>query len=163
MSVDSPYLASRSQSNLITWPSVTTADPIIASLVPQMVKSLPACNVGDLGLIPGSERSLGKGMATHSSILAWRIPKTEQPGGLQSMGSWKNQTRLSNYHLDFSLHNASQLDLLKQSWFLPLLYVLQSHCKCWTNACWVISPREVQVSGSHCSQHFHKRSTHNPC
>ena len=32
-------------------------------------------------------RSLEKGMATHSSILAWRIPGTEEPGGLQSMGS----------------------------------------------------------------------------
>ena len=37
--------------------------------------------------IPGSGRSPGGGMATHSSILAWRIPWTEKPGGLQSMGS----------------------------------------------------------------------------
>ena len=49
-----------------------------------------ACNAEDLVLIPGSVRSLGeqnleKGMATHSSILAWRIPWTEEPGGLQSM------------------------------------------------------------------------------
>ena len=35
----------------------------------------------------GQEDSLEKGMATHSSILAWRIPRTEEPGGLQSMGS----------------------------------------------------------------------------
>ena len=35
----------------------------------------------------GWEDPLGKGMATHSSILAWRIPWTEEPGGLQSMGS----------------------------------------------------------------------------
>ena len=35
----------------------------------------------------GSEDSLEEGMATHSSILAWRIPWTEEPGGLQSMGS----------------------------------------------------------------------------
>ena len=45
------------------------------------------CNVGDLGLIPGLGRSLEEGVATHSSILAWRIPWTEEPGGLQSMGS----------------------------------------------------------------------------
>ena len=45
-----------------------------------------ACNVGDLGLIPGSGRSPGKEMATHSSIPAWKIPWTEEPGGLQSMG-----------------------------------------------------------------------------
>ena len=46
-----------------------------------------ACNAGDLGLMPGLGRSLEKGMATHSSILAWRIPWTAEPGGLQSMGS----------------------------------------------------------------------------
>ena len=47
------------------------------------------CSVGDPGLIPGSsqEDPLEKEMATHSSILAWRIPWTEDPGGLQSMGS----------------------------------------------------------------------------
>ena len=45
-----------------------------------------ACNVGDPGLIPGWEDPLEKGMATHSSVLAWRIPWTEEPGGLQSMG-----------------------------------------------------------------------------
>ena len=46
-----------------------------------------ACNAGDPGLILGWEDLLEKGMATHSSILAWRIPWTEEPGGLQSMGS----------------------------------------------------------------------------
>ena len=47
-----------------------------------------ACNVGDPGLIPGWQRSPGaKEMATHSSILAWRIPWTEQPGRLQPTGS----------------------------------------------------------------------------
>jgi len=41
-----------------------------------------ACNAGDPRSIPGSGKSLEKGMATHSSILAWRIPWTEEPGGL---------------------------------------------------------------------------------
>ena len=41
----------------------------------------------DAGLIPGSGRSLDEGMATHSSILAWRMPWAEEPGGLQSIGS----------------------------------------------------------------------------
>ena len=45
-----------------------------------------AYNVGDLGSIPGSGRSLEKEMATHSSILAWKIPWIEEPGRLQSMG-----------------------------------------------------------------------------
>ena len=44
-------------------------------------------NTGDLGSIPGQENPLEKEMATHSSILGWRIPWTEEPGGLQSMGS----------------------------------------------------------------------------
>ena len=50
----------------------------------------PPANEGDIkdtGLIPGQEAPLEEGMATHSSILAWRIPWTEQPGRLQSMGS----------------------------------------------------------------------------
>ena len=46
-----------------------------------------ACNSGDPGTIPGSGRSLERGMTTHSSILARRISQTEEPGGLQSMGS----------------------------------------------------------------------------
>ena len=43
------------------------------------------CNTGDPGSIPGSGGSPGEGK-THSSVLAWRIPWTEDPGGLQSMG-----------------------------------------------------------------------------
>ena len=45
-----------------------------------------ACNAGDMGSIPGSERSLEKGMATRFSVLAWRIPWTDEPDGLQSWG-----------------------------------------------------------------------------
>ena len=51
-----------------------------------VVKNPPA-NAGDVGLIPGSGRSSGEEMAPHSSTLAWKIPRTEEPGGLQSMGS----------------------------------------------------------------------------
>ena len=51
-----------------------------------MVKNPPA-NAGDAGSIPGSGRSLEKEMAAHSSILAWRIPWTEEPGQLQSIAS----------------------------------------------------------------------------
>ena len=59
------------------------------------VKNPPA-NAGDMGLIPGFERSLEKEMATQSSILAWEISWTEEPSGLQSMGSQKSQTGLSD-------------------------------------------------------------------
>ena len=50
----------------------------------------PPANAGDLGLIPDSltqEDPLEKEMATYSSIVAWKIPWTEEPGGLQSMRS----------------------------------------------------------------------------
>ena len=50
-----------------------------------MIKNLPA-NTGDGSLIPGSGRPPEKEMATHSSMLAWKIPRTEEPGRLQSMG-----------------------------------------------------------------------------
>ena len=55
----------------------------------ELVVKNPAANAGDkrgMGLIPGLGGSLEKEMATHSSILAWRIPWTEQPDGLQSVG-----------------------------------------------------------------------------
>ena len=44
----------------------------------------------------GQEDPLEKEMATHSSILAWEIPRTEEPGGLQFMGSQKSWTRLND-------------------------------------------------------------------
>ena len=57
-----------------------------ASLVSQMVKNPPAMQETQvLSLV--REDPLEEGMTTHSSILAWRIPWTEEPGGLQSMGS----------------------------------------------------------------------------
>ena len=49
-----------------------------------MVKNVPA-NVGDMGSILGLEDPLEEEMATHSSILAWKISSAEEPGGLQSM------------------------------------------------------------------------------
>ena len=60
----------------------------MASLVAQRVKRLSARSAGDLGSVPGLGRSptQEKEMATHSSILAWKIPWTEEPGGLQSLG-----------------------------------------------------------------------------
>ena len=62
---------------------------IWASQVALVVKT-PFANEGDfidLGLIPGWADLLEKGMASHSSILAWRILQTEEPGGLQALGS----------------------------------------------------------------------------
>ena len=59
-----------------------------ASQAALVVKNPPA-NAGDTrdaSSIPGSRRSPEEGMATHSSILVWKIPWTEEPGGLQSKG-----------------------------------------------------------------------------
>ena len=47
---------------------------------------------------PGSGRSPEEGMAAHSSVLAWRIPWTEEPGGLQSMGSRESDTTEATQH-----------------------------------------------------------------
>ena len=62
----------------------------------QMVKNLPAMREALVQSL-GREDPLEKEMATCSSILAWRIPLIEEPGGLQSMGVAKSQTQLSDY------------------------------------------------------------------
>ena len=58
----------------------------LPSLVTQMVKNLPAVQETHVQSL-GREDALGKEMATHSRILAWRVPWTEEPGRLQVMGS----------------------------------------------------------------------------
>ena len=60
-----------------------------------VVKNLPA-KAGDVAQSLGWEDPLEKEMATHSSILAWKIPWTEEPGRLQPMGLQKSRTQLSN-------------------------------------------------------------------
>ena len=64
-------------------PILSTYGPILAA---QIVKNLPAMQDSRVHSL-GQEDPLEKGMETHSSILAWRIPWSEEPGGLQSMGS----------------------------------------------------------------------------
>ena len=67
----------------------------MASLVAQMVKHLPA--IRETRVLPlGREDPLEKEMATHSSTLAWKIPRTEEPGRLRSMGL-QSRTRLCNF------------------------------------------------------------------
>ena len=73
---------------------VRTKQEMGASLVAQLVKNLPAMQETWVRFL-SQEDPLGKEMATHSSILAWKIPWTEEHGGLQSMGS-QDWTRLSN-------------------------------------------------------------------
>ena len=62
------------------------SSPKRASLVAQMLKNLPAMWETQVRFL-GQEDPLEKGTATHSSILVWRIPWTEEPGGLESLGS----------------------------------------------------------------------------
>ena len=73
---------------------------MLASLVPQTIKNLPTMWETWVWSLT-QEDALGKGMATHSIILAWRIPWTEEPGRLQSMGS-QSRTWLSDLTLSFS-------------------------------------------------------------
>ena len=66
--------------------SSNTFSIYMTSLVAQMVKSLPAMQETQVQSL-GWEDPLEKEMANHSSVLAWKIPWAEEPGGLQSMGS----------------------------------------------------------------------------
>ena len=65
-----------------------------------MVKNLPdnLGDVRDVGLISGLEDPLEEGMATHTSILAWRVPWTEKPGRLQFIGSQRVGHDLAHVH-----------------------------------------------------------------
>ena len=66
--------------------SVTTKMKIWAFLMAQMVKNVPTMQETGVRFL-GWEDSLENEVSTHCRILAWRIPQTEEPGGLQSMGS----------------------------------------------------------------------------
>ena len=61
-------------------------------------------NVEDLGSITGLGRSPGEGNGTHSSTLAWKIPWTEEPGRLQTMGSPNSRTWLSDFTFTFHFY-----------------------------------------------------------
>ena len=77
-----------------------------ASLVAQRLKHLPAMQENWVRSL-GWEDCLEKEMATHSSILDWRVPWMEEPGGLQSMG-WQSQTRLS-----YSIWTTHKMEVLR--------------------------------------------------
>ena len=60
----------------------------------------------------GREDPLEKEMATHSTVLAWKIPWTEEPGGLQSVGS-QSQTRLSDFTFTLLIHVSEEWSLVR--------------------------------------------------
>ena len=99
---------------------VNLLDDMVASLMAQLVKNLPAVQEtqGTQVRSQGQEDPLEKGMATHSSILAWRIPWTEKSGGLQSVGS--QRVRL-NWHFHF--HGVCIFNFLRH-----LHTIFQSDC-----------------------------------
>ena len=74
----------------------TRGDSLLAQLVK---KNPPAMQVTPVRFL-GQKDPLEKGMATHSSILAWRIPRTEEPGR-PGYGVAKSRTQLSNFHFQF--------------------------------------------------------------
>ena len=69
-----------------------------------VVKNLPA-SVGDIRDIGSIPVSLEEGMVSHSSVLAWRTPWTEEPGGLQSLGSQRvgQDSATNTFHFKFNL------------------------------------------------------------
>ena len=80
-----------------------------------------ACDAGDaryMSLIPGSGRAPGGGTATHSNILAWRIPWTEDPGGLQSIGHKESdRNEVTEHGTDGRCHQQEMwVALLPQIW-----------------------------------------------
>ena len=99
-----------------------------------MVKNLPAVQETRIWSLC-REDPLEKGMATHSSILAWEIPRTEGPSGLQSMGSqrirhdwetnWNNYTKCNE--LKYNYNYSAQCEVI--FFFFSLLRVLVATCR----------------------------------
>ena len=116
----------------------------ITYLVAQMVKNLPAMQEAWV-LSLGWEDPLEKGIATHSSILVWRIPWTEKPSGLQSMGCHKESdtteqlTQLSNTHTHHHHHHhlsINWISIFRQkcvSFLFSFSLLWRGHVKLWCN------------------------------
>ena len=108
----------------------------------------PVCfagNVRDMGSIPGLGRSLGEGHTTESSILAWRMPWTEEHGRLQSLGL--QRVRQISRHT--CKHNMTKIKSLYFTWYkFDLPYHSQ---KAWLNPCLMHTLRTLSCF----SYHFH--------
>ena len=118
---------------------------IMSSLVAQTVKNLPAIWETQVWSVDW-EDALEKGMATHSSVLAWRIPWTEEPGGPQSVGSqrvahdWAANTHSCLHNVDQSLPidwkvEAPQLQI-SGFWNMEIPFILAWKFKkcCWNHS-----------------------------
>ena len=106
-----------------------------ASQVVPVVKNLPtnAGYIREEDLTPGWEDPLEEGMATHSSILTWRIPCSEEPGGLQSIGSqrvgynWSDLACITCMH---SVHQALCSKLCRIKCLEASAYISSRRCFC---------------------------------
>ena len=102
--MDDSLLHLNTQGNTGRWEALLNIKDFPFALVAETVKNLPAMQEIWVWYL-NQEDPLEKGMATHSSVLAWRIPGTEEPGGLQSMGSqrfgqdWTTNTFTSAFSL----------------------------------------------------------------
>ena len=113
--------------------------------------------IGSMGLISGLKDPLEKGMATHSSVLAWRIPWTEEPGELQSIGSkrvrpnWRDfaHTHMCNTQpTDFlEIFTVEKLSKVQNIWNLKECRVVGcAHVRGWTFVwVWLVPGRECNL------------------
>ena len=113
-----------------------------------LVKNPPAKarNIIDVGSVVGQEDPLEEGMATRSSVLAWRIPWTEEPGGLQSMGSQRVRHNLATQMV-------KSLPAMRETWVRSLEKEMATHSSLlaweipWTDP-WTEEPGGLQSMGS---------------
>ena len=104
--------------NMLMWKTgFSKNNHLLHSLVAQTVKCLPAMWETWVRFL-GREDPLGKEMAIHSSTLAWKIPWTEEPDRLQSMGSQKSWTPLSNFTHSLCSLKTLPLSVERSSLFL---------------------------------------------
>ena len=103
------------ENDLVSWGLWKARPPIWASLVAQMVKRLSTMRETRVWSL-GWKDPLEKEMATHSSNVAWKIPWTEEPGGLQSMGSQRVRHDWATYSYSytvkgFGIVNKAEIDV----------------------------------------------------
>ena len=113
----------RKELDTAEWLNWTELNHWMASLVAQMVKNPPAVQEIQVWSL-GWEDPMDKGMATHSSILACRIPGTEEPSGLQSMGSQRVRHDWATNAFTLNLWMESEYNVLP--WIIIILSVFYS-------------------------------------
>ena len=115
----------------------------IWTLLAQSVKNLPAMQETQVRFL-GQEDPLEKEMAIHSSILAWKPPSTEEPGGLQSMGSQESDTtQRLNHHHHIYIRGMQKIFFCIASWDytnLRLILILFGTCTHPSN----LEPRKIK-------------------